>query len=176
MTLDLTPRAGREARLQALHDMYTKHSGFVRRVARRLVRDRTEVEDVIHDVFVIAAENAHRIESKEAEQSWLATVTVRCCARRRRRLREVPSTDCHDGSALPFTARPHGDCSVLVQQILRVLAGLSSEQRVAWTLRYVHDEPLARVAIACRCSLATVKRRIHAAHQTVVAAAGGRTD
>ena len=40
---------------------------------------------------------------------------------------------------------------------------ISVEDRLAWTLRNVEQEPLDAVAQACGCSLATAKRRIASA-------------
>jgi len=39
--------------------------------------------------------------------------------------------------------------------------------RIAWTLRNLDGMPLADVADACGCSLATAKRRIAAAHELI---------
>jgi RNA polymerase sigma-70 factor (ECF subfamily) len=40
---------------------------------------------------------------------------------------------------------------------------------VAWTLRHVEGQKLEEVAQYCRCSLATAKRRISAAHTRMLA-------
>ena len=46
-------------------------------------------------------------------------------------------------------------------------AGLPTDQRLAWSLRYLEGEPLDVIAAACRCSLATVKRRVSAAKKVI---------
>jgi RNA polymerase sigma-70 factor (ECF subfamily) len=61
------------------------------------------------------------------------------------------------------SAETKSDLSVLD----RVLAALPVDQRIAWMLRYVEGEELLAVAHACRCSLATIKRRIAAADAQV---------
>ena len=73
---------------------------------------------------------------------------------------EVPS----DG---PTVATAHGAASgerVMVADLYRMLDTLSTEERLAWTLRHLEGEQLERVAELCGCSLATAKRRIAAAH------------
>ena len=40
----------------------------------------------------------------------------------------------------------------------RILDTLSTDERLAFTLRFIHGEELTVVADACGCSLATVKR------------------
>jgi RNA polymerase sigma-70 factor, ECF subfamily len=47
------------------------------------------------------------------------------------------------------------------------LRGVSSDQRVAWMLHVVEGWSLPEVAEACDCSLATVKRRIRAARESI---------
>lgn len=55
----------------------------------------------------------------------------------------------------------------LLQRVYRVLDGLPADQRIAWTLRYIEGEQLEAVAALSGCSLATAKRRIAAAAQTL---------
>jgi RNA polymerase sigma-70 factor (ECF subfamily) len=48
-----------------------------------------------------------------------------------------------------------------------VLDELPAKERIAWVLRHLEGEQLEDVARIVGCSLATVKRRIAAAHETV---------
>jgi RNA polymerase sigma-70 factor (ECF subfamily) len=58
------------------------------------------------------------------------------------------------------TAAIHADVATVVQLVGR----LTSDERIAWSLRYLEGESLEEVAEHCRCSLATAKRRILAAN------------
>jgi len=49
----------------------------------------------------------------------------------------------------------------------RLLRRMPANLRVAWMLRRVEGLPLAEVASACACSLATAKRRVAAADAEV---------
>jgi len=42
-----------------------------------------------------------------------------------------------------------------------------TQERLAWSLRYLEGEPLDMVAASCGCSLATAKRRISAAKRVI---------
>jgi RNA polymerase sigma-70 factor (ECF subfamily) len=53
-----------------------------------------------------------------------------------------------------------------------VLARVPVDCRAAWVLRHVEGEQLDAVALACRCSLATVKRRIAVAQSRIDEALG----
>ena len=57
--------------------------------------------------------------------------------------------------------------------VYRTLDSLPANERIAWSLRYVEGEKLERVAELCGCSLATAKRRIKSAHETIQREQGG---
>ena len=44
-----------------------------------------------------------------------------------------------------------------------MLDKMPTDLRLAWSLRYMHEETVESVAELCGCSLATAKRRISAA-------------
>jgi RNA polymerase sigma-70 factor (ECF subfamily) len=49
----------------------------------------------------------------------------------------------------------------------RVLETVRAEDRLAWLLRHVEGERLQDIALACGCSLATVKRRVASAQEAL---------
>jgi RNA polymerase sigma-70 factor (ECF subfamily) len=55
----------------------------------------------------------------------------------------------------------------ILSRLYEVLDGLPTDQRLAWSLRYLEGEPLDAVAAACGCSLATAKRRVSAARSVI---------
>ena len=64
----------------------------------------------------------------------------------------------------------------MIDEMYRALDRLPARQRVPWVLRYIEGEQLEAVAELCGCSLATVKRRIAAAHDKVTRQVeGGRS-
>jgi RNA polymerase sigma-70 factor (ECF subfamily) len=56
---------------------------------------------------------------------------------------------------------------VLIARVYAVLDRLPVRLRLAWSLRHIEGEPVERVAALCRCSLATAKRHIAAAHELI---------
>src|SRR6185312_14290351 len=66
--------------------LFRRYASYVAGVALRLLgRDDHEVEDVVQDVFWIAARGIGTIHNLEAARPWLVTVTVRVVRRRLRR-------------------------------------------------------------------------------------------
>jgi RNA polymerase sigma-70 factor (ECF subfamily) len=148
--------------------LFARYSGYVAGLAARLLgAGDADLDDVVQDVFWIAARRIKKIPDLIQARGWLATVTTRVVRRKlvRRRFRahfhagprhaEVP--------ARGATAEEHA----LIARLYEVLDQLPTDVRLAWTLRFLEGEPLDGVAAACRCSLSTAKRRIGAAQSVI---------
>ncbi|MBL8917954.1 MAG: RNA polymerase sigma factor [Myxococcaceae bacterium] len=144
-------------------DFYGRYARYVARLGFRLLGRDDGLDDLVQDVFLAAA--AARVVSKSEHElrGWLATVTVRLAGRvlRRRRLARFFGLDeGPDERLLSSGAAP--DTVAMMAQLYRRLDAAPTAERLAWTLRYVENEPLDEVARLCGCSLATAKRRIAA--------------
>lgn len=147
-------------------DAYRRLSRYVARLGFRLLGRDEELDDLVQDVF-LAATKARLMSGNEHElRGWLATVTVRLCGRRLRRRRLARFLNLDDGPAEQLRASSAPLETVLfVNQLFHRLDAMPSAERLAWSLRYLEDEPLERVAALCGVSLATAKRRIAAVQQ-----------
>jgi len=100
-------------------------------------------------------------------RGWLATVTTRVVRRRlrRRHVRRLFHASPYraDVPAPGATAEQRA----LLARLYEILERMPTEQRLAWSLRYLEGEPLDAVAAACGCSLATAKRRVSAAKNVI---------
>ena len=153
--------------------LFEKYAGYVAGIAARLLgRDDHEVDDVVQDVFSLAWRRLDRIHHLEAARPWLVTVTVRTVGRRlrRRRWRASFMGEPTHSDIPSFAASP--ERRAMLVRVYRVLDTLNAEERIAWLLRHVEGELLEDVALACRCSLATAKRRIAAAEKVLREALG----
>jgi RNA polymerase sigma-70 factor (ECF subfamily) len=145
-------------------ELYRRHAAYVAGVAARLLgRDDHEVDDVVQDVFCIAAQRLAQIYDMDRARPWLVTVAIRVVRRKlaRRRFRSFftvsgPLPDVPASGVTP-------EEQALLKQIYRQLDAMSVDVRIAWCLRHLEEQSLAEVAAACDCSLATAKRRILAA-------------
>ena len=79
----------------------------------------------------------------------------------------VKKTVLDDAWVIPADESASPEQRAMLSAVYRILDRLPVNQRLAWTLRYVEGEQLERVAELCNCSLATVKRRIKAAHEAI---------
>ncbi len=152
-----------------LDSLFRKYAPYVAAIGLRILGRKDEVDDLVQDVFVEAQRGIEQLREPAAAKGWLATVAVRIATRRlrRRRLRGFVGLDeGADYSRLVASSASPAERALLAE-VYRVLDRLPAEQRVAWTLRYVEGEELKRVGELCGCSLATVKRRVAAAHEVV---------
>lgn len=149
--------------------LFERYSGTVASVAARMLgRDDADVDDVVQEVFYTALPRLDRIYSEEAARPWLMAVTVRTVHRvlRRRKWRRLLFGESH---AIEMAAPGVGaEEKVLLARIYRVLDEIDPKNRIAWILRHVEGERLEEVADACKCSLATAKRRIAAAQDSLM--------
>jgi RNA polymerase sigma-70 factor, ECF subfamily len=152
--------------------LYRKHVDYIAGMSARLLRSIDASEDVVQDTFVIALQQLTTLREPAAFRPWLASIAVSQVRRRmsRQRLLRFLGLDRGlDDASLDELAR--ADTSAEARLDLAaldvVLSALPPDQRIAWMLQHVEGETLENVALACRCSLATVKRRISAAEQRV---------
>jgi RNA polymerase sigma-70 factor (ECF subfamily) len=157
-----------------LEEAFARFAPYVASIGLRILGRRDEVDDLVQDVFLVATRGLENVRDPRATKAWLATITVRTARRklRRRRLKMMLSLDeavdyedITDRSASPETR-------AMLKSLYQTLDRLPTDERIAWTLRYVEGEKLDRIALLCSCSLATAKRRIGRAHDAIVKAVG----
>jgi RNA polymerase sigma-70 factor (ECF subfamily) len=162
-----TPESG--GRVRDLDDAYRKYCRYVAAVCLRISGRRSEVEDLIQDVFAEAASTFDALREPAAIRGWLATIAVRVTRRRlyRRRLVTLvgfaPPPEYEDVADL--AASPYD--RALVAAVYRVLDGLHPDDRIAFVLHHVEGERLETVAGLTGCSITTAKRRIARAKAAV---------
>lgn len=149
--------------------VFRRYSPYVAAVAHRLLGRDAEVDDTVQEVFLVAVRGLSRVRDPLAVKSWLARIAVRVSRRRlqMRRLKNLLGMDGPAAYEAIADQRASPEQRALLQRVYRVLDALPADQRIAWTLRHIEGEQLESVAALAGCSLATAKRRIAAAAQTL---------
>lgn len=151
--------------------MYRRYVGLVGDVAGRLLRNRHDVEDVVSETFIIAFEQIDRLNEPAALRGWLVRIAVSRVHRRFRWWKFSRLVGGGSEVSPSYEEQASSDASpsdrAELALIDRALARLPVSQRVPWVLRHVVGSALEEIAVACECSLATVKRRISAADAAV---------
>lgn len=141
-----------------------EHAAFVRAVARRLVADPSDVDDLVQETWLRALANGRAPESVRA---WLAKVvrsawTDRHRAERARRQREqLVAAE----QARAATATPRADDAYGFASLTRALEALPADYRRVLQLRYHADLTPTAIARELAVPLPTVKARLQRALQ-----------
>ena len=154
----------RHSDLVAFEGLYRRHAGFALNLAVRIQGSASDAEDIVHDAFLKASERLAELRDGAAFRAWLGSIVVRLVRTRlrRRRLLSTLGLATPEPIELDAIASPSADpeSRVLLAQVYSLLQTLPSDERIAWTLRYVDHHRLEVVAQLTDCSLATAKRRI----------------
>ncbi len=152
--------------------LYRRHAHYLLAIATRLLSSRSEGEEVVQDTFVVGLGQMGTLRDPTAFRPWLARIAVSLVRRRLRRgrlLRFLGLDRGFDDATLAVLAAPElrPDDRAELALVDRLLESMPTNLRIAWMLRRVEGLPLAEVASACDCSIATAKRRITAAEAEV---------
>ena len=152
--------------------LFRMHVDHVTGVLVNLVGMHGDLPDLVHEVFLVAFRDLERLLEPRAFRSWLTGIAVnkaRHALRSRRRrwwLRFMPAEE------VPTIVSE--DTAPEIREALRaaeeIIATLEPDHRIAFTLRYLQQMPLAEISTVCGVSLATVKRRIAAARKEFLVA------
>lgn len=165
---------GEPGAVEALLDRY---GGWIYRVARRLLNDPRDVEEVTQDVLLTVVRKIQTFKGEAAFSSWLYRIAVNAAYQRLRAKRARPEV-----SLEPFLPvfddegryiEPVADWSSKLNDpavagetraaIERSLSRLPEEYRVVIQLHDVEELPNEEVAATLGLTVAAVKSRVHRA-------------
>ncbi|MGD2132622.1 MAG: RNA polymerase sigma factor [Maricaulaceae bacterium] len=131
---DLVARIG-EGDAQAVRALVDRHLGRTLALARRMLGDEAEAEDVAQELFVRVWRNAGKWRPGKAKfETWMRRVALNLCYDRLRRRREMVTDEPPeqiDGALNAFERIDADDVSARVEQ---AMAALPERQRAAITL------------------------------------------
>lgn len=151
---------------RALSELYDRHAGLLVGVAYRLLGNRQDAEDLVHDVFVEAWGRARDFDARRGSvRRWLL---VRLRSRGIDRLRSLETLRRHQQSeaaaqsAAPPAASPEwSPCDA--ERVRALLRTLPDEQRALVELAYFEGLSHAELAARSGIPIGTVKSRLFAA-------------
>jgi RNA polymerase sigma factor (sigma-70 family) len=155
---------------QAFDQLVALYQQRVTRLARRLLPNGSDVDDVVQDVFLAVFEKSRSFRGDCSIWSWLTTITVNQCRSRQRRLwlfhrmrwrlvrSEIePATD---SAAIDETSR----------RVRSAVEKLASRDREVIVLHYLEGHRASDIAIMLGATTNTIEVRLHRARRKLKAA------
>lgn len=141
---------------------FDEYSGLVERTVSRILGLDADIADATQDVFMRCLQSVHRLKDPQAMTQWVIQIAV-CTAtdwvRRRHRRRWLTFQDPIDLAKHPMFGGDPASRDAL-HATYAVLDQLTAEERATFALRFIDGMDLKELALACKCSLSTVKRRL----------------
>lgn len=160
---------------QALSALYRRHSGVLLGLAVRIVRERREAEDLLHDVLLEAWRSAKDYDPKRGRvRTWLA---IRMRSR---------ALDLQKSARLRMMRRNAGDAGLEVvadereqpspdhARVRAALAALGADHRAVLELAYFEGLSCSEIASRIAIPIGTVKSRLAAGMQRLREGLGGK--
>ena len=146
----------------AMQVLFARHHVRVYRFVLRLVRDQTQAEDLISEVFLDVWRQAGKFEARSAVSTWLLAIArYKALSALRRRpdeaLDEETAAAIEDPGDDPETALEKKDKGEILR---KCLTALSPEHREIIDLVYYHEKSVEEVAEIVRIPENTVKTRM----------------
>lgn len=162
--------AAQRGSVAALAELMGRNNQRLFRLARSILRDDAEAEDVVQESYLRAFAALDGFKGDAALGTWLSRIVVNEALGRLRRRR--PTVDLDDLAEVPAGAAPEADSSPehsaargeIRRLVEHALDGLPEPFRVVFVLRAVEQLSIAETATCLGIPAQTVKTRFHRAN------------
>ena len=170
----------KEGYQQAIAQLYDRTSKRAYYLAKQLVKDEDQAQDIVQDAYVKVFTNLHLLEQVENFQGWLNTIVVNkskdYLKKKKPMLFSQMVSEEDEGSELDFEDEGgyfSPDRRVDYTETKRLIQGmidrLPQEQRMAIVLFYLEEMPVKQIARVMECSEGTVKSRLNYGRKAIKA-------
>lgn len=156
----------------ALAEAYEAHFDFVWRSLRRLGVPAAQLEDAVHDVFLIAHRRLGEFEGRSSLKTWLFAIALRVAHNVRRSLARHPIVESEGEVATDASFAPdvQAERSRAMELGVRLLNELDVDKRAVFILAELEQLPASEIGAALGIPLFTVYSRLRAARRAFDAA------
>lgn len=161
----------------ALDALVRAEGGRLLSLARRFCGNEAEAEDLVQDVFLEAFRSWNRFDGRSKPSTWLYTIAVRACSRRKRGRAGGPRKPVSLDALLPFGEASIGvvpddgarqaERAELRARVEEAVAALPTAFRMPFVLREIVGFTPNEVASILGLTQATVRSRVHRARLQV---------
>lgn len=155
-----TARIGVEA-------LFRAHAPFVARFLQRLGTPRSEIQDLVQEVFLVAHRKGGYEPGPAKPRTWLAAIALRVAqtGHRTRSRTESPDSPAVNRLITHADAVERIDTRRSVSRVERALESLPLEQRAALVLFEIEGESCESIAAVWGVPVGTVYSRLHHARR-----------
>ena len=153
---------------EALGELYDRYASVALATALRVVADREQAEDLVHDTFVAVWQKIDRFDPMRGSlRAWLLTVVRNRAIDRLRALRpSVAVEDADEQSLRRTSSNPTWEAAIArrsAAELRMALDGLPPEQRQAIELAYFGGNTYRQIAVLTHVPLGTANGRLRLA-------------
>ncbi|PRT07155.1 RNA polymerase subunit sigma [Bacillus wiedmannii] len=151
---------------EAYGELYDKTIQEVYKTAHFLIGDKTDVDDVVQEIYIQLYESLRKYDSEKPFRPWLIGLTIKQIHSYRRkrwiRLRIIKKAEVQ---RKPVQIDFSNDVvsKISNQKLIELIHKLPYKLKQVIILRYLHDYSQEEVAHILHIPIGTVKSRIHAA-------------
>jgi RNA polymerase sigma-70 factor (ECF subfamily) len=160
--------------LGALGELYDRHARGVWRAVHRTLGSESDVDDVLHALFLKLPDLAHSYDGRANAGPWLAGIAVRMALRHRRgagRFFKMLTSFAHTvARRAPGDPETQSSQREELRAFEAAFAKLAAKKRAVFTLIEVEGLTTDEVAAALEIPAATVRTRLHHARRELNAA------
>jgi len=145
-----------------------RHLPRARLIAKRLMQNPDDADDLVQDAFLRALERIGTFDASRAFEPWFTRLLVNL-GRDQHRKQAVRRTESHDPEAIPGGTRPDREAerSELRSSLSQALESLPDRQRLIVTLFEIDGRSTEEIAGMLNVSQVTIRWHLHQARRTL---------
>ena len=153
-----------------------RYNQRIYRIARGILRDDAEAEDVMQDAYVRAYAHLNQFAGRAQFSTWLSRIAIHealARVRRRQRMEQFGTGDSNDGEtemnlmATSLNPEQQTSAAELGKALEDAILAIPEQYRLVLMLRDVEQMPTAEAAAALELTQENVKVRLHRARALV---------
>ncbi|MFL5533413.1 MAG: RNA polymerase sigma factor, partial [Gemmatimonadales bacterium] len=145
-----------------------RHLPRARLIAKRLMQNPDDADDLVQDAFLRALERIGTFDPSRAFEPWFTRLLINL-GRDQQRKQTVRRTESHDPEAIPGGTRPDWEAerSELRSSLSQALESLPDRQRLIVTLFEIDGRSTEEIAGMLNVSQVTIRWHLHQARRTL---------
>jgi RNA polymerase sigma-70 factor (ECF subfamily) len=160
--------AGAASSTEDVAAVYAAHAPFVWATLQRMGVAPADLEDVLHEVFVVVHTRLHTFDGSSKMTTWLYGISLRVARAYRRRptqRREHVDVDAVDMAGTGETPESDAAQAQAKKRLDAVLAELDPDKRAVFVMFEIDELPCDEIADCLGVPVGTVYSRLHAARR-----------